>query len=382
MFATMFRFRRIVAVAVALACACMAAAQAAPRAVTALDEGWEFAKGAPVGWTAVTLPHTFNADDGTAPHPYRGAGWYRRTIVAPAAKAGRTYLEFDGAALSADVWLNGTRVGRHEGGFARFRFDVTDLLRAGANELRVRVARQLPRRPHQLLRRVGNAVDREEREAEEEAQVGIVRVQRGCPLQRVHSVLRLPSQQMRHAQLPRDARVVRLEPPRRLQLRERDVEDPLPRQVRPVRQPGVRQIRRGHRGEAQEPLRLRIVVPGQRPPERDQHLGVLGLRGERTAEVVVRALARLHLRRDHPEHAQQHRVLGVILLERGEQLERLLPPALLRQPRRSLQLIVQRPFGLRLVSLEIRQIRRSRSCVVLTAPPGATARCRASGCRG
>ena len=139
MFATMFRFRRIVAVAVALACACMAAAQAAPRAVTALDEGWEFAKGAPVGWTAVTLPHTFNADDGTAPHPYRGAGWYRRTIVAPAAKAGRTYLEFDGAALSADVWLNGTRVGRHEGGFARFRFDVTDLLRAGANELRVRV---------------------------------------------------------------------------------------------------------------------------------------------------------------------------------------------------------------------------------------------------
>jgi beta-galactosidase len=37
------------------------------------------------------------------------------------------------------VWLNGARVGRHEGGFARFRFDVTDQLRAGANELRVRV---------------------------------------------------------------------------------------------------------------------------------------------------------------------------------------------------------------------------------------------------
>jgi beta-galactosidase len=137
MLATMFRIPRMLAVA--LAFACMTAAHAAPRAVTALDEGWEFAKGAPVGWTAVTLPHTFNADDGTAPHPYRGAGWYRRTIVAPAGKTGRTYLEFDGAALSTDVWLNGTRVGRHEGGFARFRFDVTDLLRAGNNELRVRV---------------------------------------------------------------------------------------------------------------------------------------------------------------------------------------------------------------------------------------------------
>jgi beta-galactosidase len=133
----MFRIRRLLAVA--LAFAWMTAVQAAPRAVTALDDGWEFAKGAPVGWTAVTLPHTFNADDGTSPHPYRGAGWYRRTIVAPVGKAGRTYLEFDGAALSTDVWLNGTHIGRHEGGFARFRFDVTDLLRAGANELRVRV---------------------------------------------------------------------------------------------------------------------------------------------------------------------------------------------------------------------------------------------------
>jgi beta-galactosidase len=123
----------------ALALSCIATAQAAPRTVTALDAGWEFARGAPVGWTAVALPHTFNADDGTSPHPYRGAGWYRRTIAAPAVRTGRTWLEFDGAALSTDVWLNGTRVGRHEGGFARFRFDVTDLLRTGANELRVRV---------------------------------------------------------------------------------------------------------------------------------------------------------------------------------------------------------------------------------------------------
>jgi beta-galactosidase len=137
MHATTLRIRRVLVLA--MACAWITAVQAAPRTVTALDDGWEFAKSAPVGWTAVTLPHTFNADDGTSPHPYRGAGWYRRTIMAPTVNAGRTYLEFDGAALSTDVWLNGTRVGRHEGGFARFRFDVTDHLRAGANELRVRV---------------------------------------------------------------------------------------------------------------------------------------------------------------------------------------------------------------------------------------------------
>lgn len=135
MLATMIRLARVLV----LALCCIVTAQAAPRTTTPLDDGWEFAKGAPVGWAAVTLPHTFNADDGTSPHPYRGAGWYRRTIVAPAAASGRTYLEFDGAALSTDVWLNGTRIGRHEGGFARFRFDVTDHLRPGANALLVRV---------------------------------------------------------------------------------------------------------------------------------------------------------------------------------------------------------------------------------------------------
>lgn len=122
-----------------LALSCVASVQAAPRTVTALDDGWQFAKGAPDGWTAVALPHTFNADDGTSPNPYRGAGWYRRTINVGRLNAGRTYLEFDGAALSTDVWLNGTRIGRHEGGFARFRFDVTEQLRAGANALLVRV---------------------------------------------------------------------------------------------------------------------------------------------------------------------------------------------------------------------------------------------------
>ena len=109
-------------VALALACTWLAAAHAAPspRTTVALDDGWEFIKGdapdalapAPGAWTQVTLPHTFNAVDATTPNPYHGPGWYRRTIAAPAGH-GRIYLEFDGAALSTDVWLNGTHVGCH-----------------------------------------------------------------------------------------------------------------------------------------------------------------------------------------------------------------------------------------------------------------------------
>jgi len=123
------------------------------RVETPLDAGWQFLRGdrledgvAPADvaraggdWQAVDLPHSFNAHDATEAAPYRGAGWYRRRLAAGDAPGRRTYLEFDGAALVTDVWLDGVHLGRHEGGFARFRFDVTGLLRGGAAELVVRV---------------------------------------------------------------------------------------------------------------------------------------------------------------------------------------------------------------------------------------------------
>src|SRR6185312_11942695 len=34
-----------------------------------------------------------------------------------------------------EVWVNGTRIGEHRGGFAAFVFDATDALRVGGNNL-------------------------------------------------------------------------------------------------------------------------------------------------------------------------------------------------------------------------------------------------------
>jgi beta-glucuronidase len=60
------------------------------------------------------------------------AGWYERRFDAPEARPGRRFvLRFDAASLVADVWLDGEPVGRHEGGFLPFAFDVTDRLRPG-----------------------------------------------------------------------------------------------------------------------------------------------------------------------------------------------------------------------------------------------------------
>jgi hypothetical protein len=67
--------------------------------------------------------------------------WYRREFESPAAeKDDKVWLDFDGINWKADVFLNGEKLGRIEGGFMRGRFDVTGKLRQGQpNALAVRV---------------------------------------------------------------------------------------------------------------------------------------------------------------------------------------------------------------------------------------------------
>jgi beta-galactosidase len=127
---------------------------AAIRTDTLLDTGWRFLRSDATGasatafddasWTAVTVPHTWNASDGQdgGNNYYRGIGWYRRHVSVPAAAAGkRLFLQFDAANIVADVWVNGTSLGQHRGGFSRFRYDVTSAMRAGAdNVIAVRVS--------------------------------------------------------------------------------------------------------------------------------------------------------------------------------------------------------------------------------------------------
>jgi beta-galactosidase len=116
------------------------AAWALARAADPLDAGWTFRKAGDDSWQAVTLPHSFNAGDSASPQYYRGPAWYRRTLDLPRKRIdGRHFLEFDGAMLVTQVWVNGRHAGRHAGGFARFRFDVTRLLKSGRNDIMVRV---------------------------------------------------------------------------------------------------------------------------------------------------------------------------------------------------------------------------------------------------
>ena len=61
--------------------------------------------------------------------------WYRRTFQPPALGSGeRLLLHFGAVDWEATVWVNGVELGTHRGGYDAFAFDVTDALRAGADQ--------------------------------------------------------------------------------------------------------------------------------------------------------------------------------------------------------------------------------------------------------
>ncbi len=72
-------------------------------------------------------------------YPVNVTVWYRKHFSAAETPAGkRVFLVFKGVDWKGDVWLNGKKLGSHEGYWTPFRFDVTDILQK-ENILAVRI---------------------------------------------------------------------------------------------------------------------------------------------------------------------------------------------------------------------------------------------------
>jgi hypothetical protein len=163
------------------------AASAAQRARIDLDGTWSFrvdptdsgeAKGwagtAQLGGRAIQVPGAWQAQgvgepNGALRHDYAGPAWYRRTIAIPAAwKDRHVRLRIGGAHRTTTVFVNGERVGEHDGFSAPFAFDVSKALHPGAdNVIALRIANpgevpqegpreQKPVRPTGMLNYIGN----------------------------------------------------------------------------------------------------------------------------------------------------------------------------------------------------------------------------------
>jgi beta-glucuronidase len=70
---------------------------------------------------------------------YEGTVWYEKSFDYRKKSRTRLFVYFGAANYAADVYLNGQKLGRHEGGFTPFDFEATRLAREGENFLVVKV---------------------------------------------------------------------------------------------------------------------------------------------------------------------------------------------------------------------------------------------------
>ena len=84
------------------------------------------------------VPGDWNSQD---PHlfMYEGSVWYKKEFNATRKEGKRTFLYFGAVNYIAEVYLNGKKLGSHEGGFTPFQFEITNTLKDGTNNLIVRV---------------------------------------------------------------------------------------------------------------------------------------------------------------------------------------------------------------------------------------------------
>ena len=113
------------------------------RKILNINNDWQFIKDCAdvnvnEGAVAVTLPHTWNNEDGYDGGTYfRGSCVYKRNINKGELGEGIHYLEIRGANSSADVYLNGEHLAHHDGGYSTWRVNLTPSLKDGDNELAI-----------------------------------------------------------------------------------------------------------------------------------------------------------------------------------------------------------------------------------------------------
>jgi Glycosyl hydrolases family 2, sugar binding domain/Glycosyl hydrolases family 2/Glycosyl hydrolases family 2, TIM barrel domain len=117
-----------------------------------LDGGWDFqidcdddteSTAPKAQWRSVIVPMPWQAQFDDL-RETSGVAWYRRYFSVDADSLRSitervAILHFGAVDYDATVWVNGSCIGEHEGGYLPFEFDVIDLLHKGENELLVKV---------------------------------------------------------------------------------------------------------------------------------------------------------------------------------------------------------------------------------------------------
>ncbi len=103
-------------------------------ALTGIKEAWysEFPEG-----RSIEVPYTYEtAASGIADESHHPCVWYHRSITWGEVSK-QVLLHFEGSDYLTDVWVNGTHVGSHQGGYSRFSFEISPYVKSGDNDLTV-----------------------------------------------------------------------------------------------------------------------------------------------------------------------------------------------------------------------------------------------------
>ncbi len=121
------------------------------RIVETLQTGWKFSKTNPANaenpefddsnWEKVNIPHDWaiagpfiiDGDGNTGKLPWKGEGWYRRSLEIPKTYGGKkVILIFDGVMAFPEIYINGKLAGKWDYGYNSFYVDITDFINYGA----------------------------------------------------------------------------------------------------------------------------------------------------------------------------------------------------------------------------------------------------------
>ncbi|MBR6263299.1 MAG: glycoside hydrolase family 2 [Prevotella sp.] len=117
------------------------------RVTDNFNEGWRFLLGDAEGaeavffddssWKVVCAPHTARLEPSEASgcRTYQGICWYRKRFTIPSYMSGKNVsIHFEAVMGKQSIYVNGTLVKKHEGGYLPITIDLTSLgLRAGDN---------------------------------------------------------------------------------------------------------------------------------------------------------------------------------------------------------------------------------------------------------
>jgi len=90
------------------------------------------------GGPMLKVPGDFNSQLSELTY-FEGTVWYKKVFSYKSDEKKRLFLHFGAVNYLADVYLNGEKIGSHEGGFTPFQFEITSKVRNGDNALIVKV---------------------------------------------------------------------------------------------------------------------------------------------------------------------------------------------------------------------------------------------------